>query len=494
LNTTKKITYGTLTRDLRWWTLGALTSLLACSGPGDDGAQGTGDAITIKKDTAQFLLEGYMSGSPDTGVDEWDVALVPRDGRQFLVARGYKDAVGSDGALDPSQRTAVIDIVRAADGSSKPSFEVPDTDAPKQVDGKTYPALMDDFHAMSLAASYQAKVASSTAAGGGASAKSLAGLHFMSAGSGSLVAACGSGSKAAAGILSKIESFFSSSSAPAEPSGTETGANNGTLDNAQHVCPVQTNAIQASGAADGLSDIQMLLGGARNVGRFFERNRRALGAAIRGDRQQFAGLLRCLFGDVVTGIYLFGETGVPSEGVADYIASKGVSLPDALLPQAMSLAPALAGAAELEVGAWGGLDISDGVTSPDLFGGFNINVEKGFHIPLIGHMYISEGIVVGYDFTSQEWTEPEWETSAGDIPLSIGAIEAGLGGFVTGGDAVGFTVAFDVADGAATWGIVVELSKTGVQAFWTAAMSGDFVNGCRSGDADKASGGDHEGS
>jgi hypothetical protein len=466
---------------LRFIGMAALASLLAsssiaCSSPSSDTEAANANAITVNSATAQYLLEGYGSGSPDTGVDEWDVALVPRGGKQFLVARGFKDAVSSDGTLDPTRRTAQIDIVLPASGSQAPSFEVPDTDNPKKVDPKAYPALMDDFSAMKSALAYQQKLAAANPTG--IAPQSLSGIHITSdTTSATNVAACGSGSKTAATVLEKIENWFSFGDSAPEPTTAPTDANNGTLKDAQHVCPVQTNNVPVTGTGD-KSDIEGMLGGVKSVKRFFERNRKLLAKAIQGDREQFLALLRCLFGKVVTGIFLFADVSVPTEGLADLVASKGATLPGNLLPKATSLVPALAGAADLEVGVWGGMDISGGVTSPELLGGFDLAVSHGFRIPFVGNVYLAEGVGIGYNFTTKEWEEPEMETEAGDIPLSVGPVEAGLGVFWTAGDAVGVFVDFELAAGAADWGIEVDLSKSGMAAFWNSMLTGDFVTGC----------------
>jgi hypothetical protein len=212
------------------------------------------------------------------------------------------------------------------------------------------------------------------------------------------------------------------------------------------------------------------------VKRFFERNRAALVPIIEGDRQALLGFLRCLFGSVVTGVYLFAETKVPGASIGGFLASKGLAIPTTLLPKAISLLPQLANASEMNVGVWGGLDISEGA---DIFGGFALGVAQGFRVPFIGEAYVGEEVSLGYDFTAGAWESPEWAAVAGDIPLSIGAVEAGLGVFVTRGDAVGFYLDFDLGPARSTgWGVEVDLSKSGMAAFWSAIMTGNFVNGC----------------
>src|SRR5262249_30180268 len=101
----------TMKNNFKLLLLATATSFLACSSPSTDGGSPTNQNIQFSANQAQYLLESYGSGNPDTGVDEWDVALVSKDGAQFVVARGYKDGLTSEQVLDPTKRTAVIDVV-----------------------------------------------------------------------------------------------------------------------------------------------------------------------------------------------------------------------------------------------------------------------------------------------------------------------------------------------------------------------------------------------
>jgi hypothetical protein len=397
---------------LRLIALASVTGLIACSAAGDGATQGDDQNVKIAQDSAQYLLEGYGSGSPDTGVDEWDVVLAWRGGQQLVVARGFKDAVGQDGSLDPSKRAAVIDVVSQV-GSSSIWFEVPDKDEVKGVDASAFPAFVADFEAMSGALAFQSAIAAAAGSSGQSGTNSVRILTDGASDS------CGSSSKVAAGGTSYIKQTLSQPGFAPVP--TATPANNSVMSKATHACPVQTPDIKVSGNSNDHGDVKNVLGATSGLKRFFERNRKAIVGALSHGRDELLGLLRCLFGQVVTGIYVFGSVDLPSTGIADFIAKKGVLLGDGVLPKAFQLVPELANASDLYVEVEGGLDISGGVTHPDVYGDLGLYADHNFHIPFIGDAHFGVGVTYGYDFSTKAWDEqPTWVAQAGDIPLSFG--------------------------------------------------------------------------
>lgn len=443
--------------------LAPLVLVAACSaGQPDD--QAADDAFVTGPGEATYVLEGYGSGSAATGVDEWDVALITRKDQRFILARGFVDPRDSKGVLLPAQRKSVIDVVTRV-GNSEVWFEVPEKDQPKAVDAKTSAALLEDFAGMRAALAYQVKIASSPNAG--------AGVHALAASA--VGTECGSGSDIAAKGIASVEKKLSAKQAASSPKSTSTA---GALAGAKHACPAPEAKVSTAKGASSQPALNEVLGSAKGMKRFFERNRTLIASATKAGKAELLGLMRCIFGNVVTGVYLFAGTEVPSAGLADFIAQRGANLPGALLPKASEKLPGFAEANKLVVGAWGGLDISSGVKKPDVLGGFDVALEHGFHIPFVGELYVEEGVGFTYDFTTKEWDEPEWFAGAGDIPLSIGAVEAGLGAYVTHGDWMGIYVDFELAGGNAAWGIDVGLSKSGLASFWQTAMSGSFAAGC----------------